>query len=370
LATNLLPQAITLAGDIRLVKDELINKIKSLTSDDEFALSMTPPCQGMSKNGIKTILKAIKSGIRPEMDDRNYLILPCLEIIKATNPSVVFFENVPEVKNTSLMIDGKISNFLDFIIQEMTSLGYHSEVAEINFKDYGLPQSRKRVFGVFTLSELNIGNVLTEKTHQITSLRNAIGGLPSLDAKNKKSASKPGFHPLHKVPILRPDLYHWVANTPEGQSALENNLCIECLHKNSNESLYCLKCKALLNKPYVTRNGKKERINGYNSSYRRLRWDRPANTVTTRSAFASSAYNLHPTQNRVLSVYECAMLQGLKPESINWIEKQTGRLYPDFVLRDVIGEALPASFAEMIGNRVMTEISSQTVKENKQPVLV
>lgn len=362
-AKNLLPKTNTIVGDIREVKKEVIDEIIYTIGDEDFALSFTPPCQGMSKNGIKTILKYTHSGARPEVDSRNYLLMPCLEIIEQTKPAVVFFENVTEAKDTMLLINNEPVEFIKYLIKNMENMGYTCEVAEVDFKDYGVPQSRKRLFGVFSRANLGMNKLLRNKTQIPVSLRESIANLPPLDAKDRIRASSPGFHQLHRVPIMRPLLYKWVASTLEGRSALENNLCLSCSHVNRSECLYCSVCESLLSKPYVVRNGSKVLIKGYNSSYRRQRWDRPGNTVTTRSAYASSAYNLHPTQNRVLSIYECAILQGLKPEEIDWTESRTGKLFPDFLLRDVLGEAIPATFTQIIGERVLSQLNVNSAIE-------
>lgn len=366
LAKNLIPRATILPGDIREIKNEIINKTVSLIGEEDFALSFTPPCQGMSKNGIKTILKSIQSGLRPELDIRNYLLVPCLEIIEQTKPAVVFFENVTEAKDTMLLIDAKPVGFIKYLVNKMSDMGYVHEVSEVDFKDYGVPQSRKRLFGVFSRIDLKINPVLKGGLRTSVSLREAIGSLPPLDAKDKQRANNTPFHPLHKVPVMRPLLYEWVSSTPEGRSALENNLCASCSHLNTSEELYCTRCKVLLSKPYIIREGAKRLIKGYNSSYRRQRWDRPANTVTTRSAFASCAYNLHPDQNRVLSIYECAVLQGLNPSEVDWTEKSAGKLYPDFLLRDVLGEAIPATFTEFVGRKVLSQLDKCVSSESKR----
>jgi DNA (cytosine-5)-methyltransferase 1 len=366
----MLPEASVAVGDIRGIKNEIVKRMATLIGEEDFALSFTPPCQGMSQNGMKTIMKYVRSGLRPEIDARNYLVMPCLDIIRETKPAVVFFENVTEAKDTMLLVNDEPIKFIKFLVNEMEGMGYASEVKEVNFKDYGVPQSRKRVFGVFSLASLEIGDTLTEKVQNTVTLRDAIGTLPALDAREKKLASKPQFHPLHKVPVMRPVLYEWVSNTPEGRSAFENNNCPSCLYENTVTSLYCAECEALLFKPHVLRNGTRQLIKGYDSSYRRQWWDKPSNTVTTRSAFASSASNLHPNQNRVLSIYECAILQGLKPDDIDWTEESTGRLYPDFLLRDVLGEAIPATFTELIGRRVLGQLNEKSRMSNLVEAMV
>lgn len=364
LAKNLLPNASVIAGDIRDIKNEIVERIATIIGEEDFALSFTPPCQGMSQNGMKTIMKYVRSGQRPEIDTRNYLVMPCLDIVRETKPAVVFFENVTEAKDTMLLVDDEPIRFIKFLVNEMESMGYVSEVKEVNFKDYGVPQSRKRLFGIFSRVTLKIGDTLEESVQRPVTLREVIGDLPVLDAREAKLASSPRFHPLHKVPVMRPMLYEWVSHTPEGRSAFENNLCPVCQYENDTTSLHCTKCETALFKPHVFRDGTKQLIKGYDSSYRRQWWDKPSNTVTTRSAFASSASNLHPNQNRVLSIYECAILQGLIPDDIDWTEKGTGRVYPDFLLRDVLGEAIPATFTELVGKRILSQLN-----ESKAPKL-
>lgn len=357
-ARNLLPNSKIFAGDITLIKEKVIHEINEEMAGEHFVLSMTPPCQGMSQNGIYTIQRSIAAGQRPPIDPRNYLVVSCIEVVARTKPSIVLFENVTEAKRSMLLIDGKSMSVLEYLTNSMTSMEYEVEISEVNFKDFGLPQSRKRVFAIFSKRELSIGPILPSLKSDPMTLRDALGHLPSLDAVDKASSeSGVTFHPMHKVPVLRKALYEWVSKTPEGCSALFNNLCLDCGKMNDDMDLFCRSCDLILNKPHVFKDGKKTLIKGYDSSYRRQSWSKPARTVTTRSAYASSAGNLHPEQNRVLSVYECALLQGLNPHEIDWLEKSSGKFYPDFILRDILGEAIPASFTKIVGVGILQSLS-------------
>jgi len=356
-AATIHPQATLVPGDIRTVKSEIVASIKERVGEDTLLLSITPPCQGMSANGIKTILRAVQNGLREPVDQRNYLILPALEIVQETMPDFVFFENVPEARSTYLIVDGRPVTVIDYISERLRGIGYAGEARLINFAEYGVPQTRKRIVAIFyKLTPHGSMELFPSPVKARPRLKDIIGALPKLDARNKRT-SKSRFHPLHAVPVMRESLYEWVSLTPEGRSALENNECTQCKHLNKNDELYCAGCRHILPKPYVIKDGMKRLVKGYNSSYRRLRWNAPANTVTTRSAFASSAYNLHPSQNRVLSAYECSLLQGFNPEHVDWIEEGS-RIYPDFLIREMIGEAVPVTFTRLVGEMLQKNASS------------
>ena len=77
--------------------------------------------------------------------------------------------------------------------------------------------------------------------------------------------------------------------------------------------------------------------------------DKPAATVTTASAFMGSDLTLHPSENRVLSPRECALLQTL-PRSFEWGDALAR--WGDTNIRAMIGEAVPPRFTELHGRRL------------------
>ena len=79
IANELLPQRMQLflhnhhetkgfCGDIWKMKDEIVSYYKDTFETSPFLLIATPPCQGMSSNGMGTILNNLKKGIRPQFD--------------------------------------------------------------------------------------------------------------------------------------------------------------------------------------------------------------------------------------------------------------------------------------------------------------
>lgn len=225
--------------------------------------------------------------------------------------------------------------------------------------EYGVPQNRKRAIGVFRdrllfkehfdINEL-FPKVILEK-RDFRTVGETIGLLPELDSIDKKK-SKSDFHPLHYVPLSRPELYYWISNTKPNCSAFENNECPKCHFVSKKEDIFCEKCEKcgkLLPKPMVKRDGQYRLIKGFVSTYKRMNAKEPAPTITTRSAYACSDKNIHPTQNRVLSLYEVALLFGINPDKYKWTIIVNGKeKYANaMLLRDILGEPVSPVYTKL-----------------------
>lgn len=369
------PESEVITGDIWEEKERIISSARArlaITGNDQlFLLSATPPCQGMSKNGIGSNLKAVRDGLRPESDPRNYLFSPALLILEALRPKFFFFENVDRMANAFVDDEeGKRTPLVQLLTRRLHALGYIGEFRQLNMANFGLPQNRLRMVGLFaeekSANSLQIKvSVLTSilrnrATSETYSLRKAIGHLPPLDSALKETA-KSSYHPLHKVPVSRPDLYYWIAHTEEGETAFNNNKCPKCSVTSTKDDLHCVSCQHLLPKPVVMADGNLRKIKGFISAYKRMRYDEPAPTITTRSAYAGSDHNLHPIQNRVLSILEVAIVQGLGENDYKWGPYKTinyGKsviksLANDTLIRDILGEPVPPVFSKVIGEHLV-----------------
>lgn len=379
------PEAKVIQGDIKEHIDDIEQYVKNYldtVGEELFLISATPPCQGMSKNGIGTILKAMREGKRPKIDERNALFIYAIDLVQRLKPKFFFFENVDRMMNT-FFVKEKVGDservpMVQYFEETMESIGYKGKFEIVNFADYGLPQNRRRLVGVFAREHFGIDkeDLIPPTTHTASpslfddkpphiKLREAIGNLPPLDSKNKQTAIS-DLHPLHQVPVSRPDLYYWIKNTKEGDTAFNNNTCPKCGYTSKKEDVYCLECNELLPKPVVEEDGELRIIKGYISAYKRMKYDEPSPTITTRSAYAGSDNNIHPEQNRVLSIYEVAVLQGIDPNEFKWgpIKKiirnkecieEIGNIT---LLRDILGEPVSPIFSYQIGKNLLS-ISKQ-----------
>ena len=89
------------SGDI---KERLSEMADHWTSHFEglkpWLVVLSPPCQGMSANGLGKIMSEVRQNKRPELDERNQLIIPGIQLIESLKPDWFIIENVPRMKHT------------------------------------------------------------------------------------------------------------------------------------------------------------------------------------------------------------------------------------------------------------------------------
>lgn len=383
---NNYPEAKGFCGDIWELKEQIIDYYKSTYKESPFILIATPPCQGMSSNGMGTILNNLKKGIRPQFDPRNKLIIPAVEIVKALKPEWVIFENVPNMINTIIEDGENVINIIEYIKKELFD-EYVGKPAVVDVADYGVPQHRNRLITILTRNEKGIkefsdkGRLIPMPTHsehgspfvsKWLTLRDVIGKLAPISSRAGDNIDP--NNPLHKVPILDDAKLTWVKHTPERQTAM-NNQCINpsCLYQgnrlhgtkhnsegvnkaNTDTPLYCEKCGSLLPRPYTVdkKTGEKRIMKAFTSAYKRMAWDVPASTLTQNFQYACSDNKLHPTQDRVLSLYEGLVIQTIADYPYSFVIN--GKMVNDGLIRDTIGESVPPRLTDVIVKHII-EIS-------------
>ena len=375
------PETKCLCGDIWQLKDQIINSWEDFKVGSPFLLYATPPCQGMSFNSVGKRLQEIRKGRAPKDDPRNQLIIPTLDIAKRLSPQWLLLENVQGMQNTIIPVgNGEYKNIIDFIRDELGS-DYVGGPEVVNCADYGIPQTRVRLITIFTRSIQGkrhfseYGSFLPPRTHSQTktpetqewvTLREAIGSLPPLSAEKGKNIDK--NIPWHCVPIMKPEKFWWIKNTPANETAY-NNQCVECGYdKNqrhgmrfldgrhtykSDTPIYCEKCGALLPSPTMIdkTTGLRRRIKGFDSAYRRMIWDAPAPTLTQNLQVETSDKKIHPSQNRTLSVYEGMCLQTIADYDYKF--SIDGKEITANSCCKVIGESVPPRLIELICKNII-----------------
>ena len=121
--------------DITEFNNTLINDLdkKSITG-----IVGGPPCQGFSSAGLSDITEKGKH----VNQNRNQLYLEFYKTVKKINPSFFVIENVKGLLSSSS------GAFVDDITKRFGHLGYEVSYQILNAKDFGVPQSRQRVFFV------------------------------------------------------------------------------------------------------------------------------------------------------------------------------------------------------------------------------
>jgi DNA (cytosine-5)-methyltransferase 1 len=397
-------------GDIVAVGSKLVDYVsRELDGRRPWLVTVSPPCQGMSTNGQGRLAAARRKGTRPQKDARNELITPGLDVICQLRPSWVVIENVPGMFRTSIQNENDELECIPELIQRrLHALGYLVTLVTLEFADFGVPQRRERLIIIACRIPEVIARVAVAETpaerlvpfhphadkEPAISLREAIGHLPALDSLKRQVDPK---DPLHAVPAWREDQYFWMASTREGESAFDNRLCVKCGHiHQSNDFAVCETCDAPLPVPQtvvrtwqcheclaensagrdrchvctVERDPERplietrRRNRGFQTSYKRLRWDRPAGTVTKNSGVVSSDRKGHPDQHRVLSIRELMIVSA--------VHSHPGTEYPwdnryHFICESADGiptnDALDAKLArEVLGECVPPLMMARIVK--------
>ena len=92
-------------------------------------------------------------------------------------------------------------------------------------------------------------------------------------------------------------------------------------------------------------------IRGFDSAYRRMSWDYPAPTLTQNFQIESSDKKIHPSQNRVLSIYEGLLLQTIL--NYNYKLSINGQDISRVMCCEIIGESVPPKLIEMICKNII-----------------
>ena len=116
--------------NVDLFAEDFIDKIKSGIGDNEIDIVVGgPPCQGFSLTGPRNF-----------DDKRNTLYLAMVKTVAEFKPKAFLVENVPGLVS---MYNGEVKNK---IIERFTELGYKVQYRILVAADYGVPQTRRRVF--------------------------------------------------------------------------------------------------------------------------------------------------------------------------------------------------------------------------------
>jgi DNA (cytosine-5)-methyltransferase 1 len=243
--------------------------------------------------------------------------------------------------------------------------------------DYGVPQTRKRLITLGlkqshtheprqeNLQESPDSFLHPVKTHGTPktphiTLRECFKNLSVLDAHTKRFDE---YDKFHTVPKWNEMQYFCMSNTPEGQTAFNNKACVQCMKEaNDLQQVKCNYCHAILPRPYTTKNDQLRLIKAFKTSYRRMRFDKPGNALTTNSGVISSDVKGHPAEHRVLSLREIMILATIGDY------QRRGEEYFSFdfgsadekLIRDVIGECIPP----LMTYKIVTQLQTlETVNE-------
>lgn len=357
------PNSQWLMLDVRGNASHIAKAYRQAESEPLDLLVATPPCQGMSTSNPSRGKR--KTPRAEALEEKNRLLLEVIPVAHVLEPRIIIIENVRQVLTLEVGYNGDRGTTIDHLRNGLPNYEVFQSV--VNVADYGVPQVRNRALIVAVRKDEAWLNTFTESasspvpkpTHAQQPVNGALQWITirewlesmayePLDAGCKETAR--GDHPLHFVPAYGADRFLQISSIPQhsGRSAYENDVCPNCKRREVEKGL--LKCpdcgRMMRNRPYVERDGVPSLIKGFNSSYRRMSSERPAYTITTNSSHVGSDFKIHPWENRVLSILECADLQTV-PRFYDWTRATETRRF--YLIRNLVGEAFPPYFTYLHG---------------------
>lgn len=276
-------------GDVRRSPTDKEIGVREAVGEVDFLVG-GPPCQGHSD---------LNNHTRRE-DERNSLYILMARAAEVLGPKVVLIENVQAVARDK----GQVVQETEKVLQ---AAGYRVSTVLLALGRLGVPQRRRRHFLLATKQGLPTPMMVFQHMISINkeyrTVRWAIGDL----------ARHCNGDPLHVPSEISPDNQRRIAWLHEhGEYDLPNDQRPVC-HRNNNHT--------------------------YKSVYGRLRWDQPAQTITTGFSSMGQGRYVHPSRRRTLTPREAVRLQ----------------FFPDFFDFSVVTKR--TAWNEMIGNAVPPKLT-------------
>jgi DNA (cytosine-5)-methyltransferase 1 len=299
--TSVIDVSAVLVGEIGDNLDLLEQALKEKVGRVH-ALTGGPPCQGHSSLNNHTRRKDAKNG----------LYLKMVRAAEVFGPEIVMIENVPAVRHSKPAVVKPATAALE-------SLGYKVAENVLAADRVGVPQRRKRhvLLAIASHLEIEPKTILDEIAAQPRTdhdVRWAIGDL----VQTSETAG--------------------IFDKPPRASA-DNLARMEWLLTEKRFDL-----------PNDHRPACHQGDHSYKSMYGRLRWDEPAQTITSGFSSIGQGRFMHPDKARALTPHEAARLQGF-PDYYDFssVVKRTD-------LGTMIGNAVPPALAEAVFCRVLPSI--------------
>ena len=341
------PEVHVIHSDIRKVTQKDIKDYIPQEGVDIVTSGM--PCETFSLAGTTS---------RSFYDDRQFLFREGIRIAKLSKAKMILFENVPAITSKTVSETDK-TLIVDVLKQELAEAGYGNFIeTKLMATDYGVPQKRQRYFILATrYKKWELTAPTPTNKHPIT-VREAFASLPNVTANSDVAAEHYTEDDSDYSRLMR-DLNFWnrasfasdklsyqvpmrhKAHTIRRFSLIRPGEGVKSLFERlSEEEIKELQKDGTLPKKIFS----KRNI--------RLELDKPALTVTSHCLDE----NVHPTDNRALTVRECARLQSF-PDSYNFCGGPYMVGHDNRNVQDKyeqIGDAVPPLLAYAWGNTITT----------------
>ena len=344
-----------------VLNKESIDKLRHI--DDVDLIVGGPPCQGFSNAG-RGVKSSAQQLYQTYIDDpRNQLFKYFLDFVEYYSAKTVIIENVKGLatsKNYRQLIQASLEN---------TGKGYHVISIILNAENYGIPQSRERIFFIGVRKDLENSELfsfylpsLLMKSHgqKKLNLKDGIYDLPNI-----RSNPKPlNLNPENEIPIGDEESFgENVSKLPYDKLVIQENEYVDKInlyrgkiirpkklynHKARYNNETDLKIYSLL-KPGVSltdiRNSEANELNKYSTKsfgdkYYKLDPNKPSRTIVAHLQMDNNGYVHYGDIPRGITPREAARIQSFP----DWYEfkgaftkqfKQIGNAVPPLLAKEL-----------------------------------
>lgn len=339
------PDVHVIHSDIRNVTAEEIAPYIPIEGVDIVTSGM--PCETFSTAGNTS---------RSFYDDRQFLFREGIRIAQICNAKLILFENVPAILTKTVAKDSK-ELIVDVLKKELLVAGYPYMIQVVlDATQYGVPQKRNRFFILAAKSSQYILEAPLPTSNKVVTVEDAISDLPTVIPNTFKEGKRYLKRETEFSKLMKNDTF-WkrdgFTNRLTYQMPMKHRACtIERFGLlKPGESLKNLfdryegiereelqSRRVLPKKMFIKRNY-------------RLKLNEPSPTVTSHCLDEF----VHPTQDRALTVRECARLQSF-PDSYDFCGGPyiTPHLHNEIQDKyEQIGDAVPPLLAYAWGKKII-----------------
>lgn len=293
-----------------------------------------PPCQGFSL-----------SGNRDKKDPRNSLFMEFVRFVKHFEPRFFVMENVTGILSMETKSGELVKNV---ILDEYDKAGYNVEIFILNAAEFGVPQSRMRVFFIGLRKDIEYDRDKVEPkgflfgNKQIT-IEQAIMDLPQIKAGEGSEVASYGCEPKNEY-------QKWVRN---GSTEVHNHIAMRHtprLVERFSHIGFGQSVADVAEEFQQRQRGAADKISGkvYSQNNMRPYPDKPSPTVP--ASFQSNF--VHPYIDRNYTAREGARLQSF-PDTYIFCGKRTTMSWEKNLSQyQQIGNAVPPLLAKAIGESI------------------
>lgn len=339
---SLVPQCLLDSVINGKMTDETINeifaKVDKLVGEKPIDVIIGgPPCQAYSLVG-----RAVKED-NMEGDERNYLYKLYCRFLKRYQPKMFVFENVPGILTAN---NGKhFANLKKYL----SHVGYKLDYKELNAKDFGVLQNRRRIIIVGWKAEYE-GRYSYPRFESVTHnyiVEDLLCDLPKIQAgeEGREYSARPSQYLVEFSIRNRNDIltYH-VARPHIARDKEIYNKVIDAWNDGHKRLRY-------VDLPSELRTHKN--VTSFLDRFKIVEWDTPTCHTMMAHISKDGHYFIHPdkSQNRSITVREAARIQSF-PDNYYFEGSRTAAFTQ-------IGNAVPPLMAKAIAKKIKEQLEER-----------